>query len=252
MSFIAYLFSAYLFGSIPWGYLIAKLHGINIVKKGSGNIGATNIYRTLGFSYALVVFLLDVLKGLLVMLVAKFSVNSHYEIAMLALAVILGHTFSIFLRGKGGKGIATTFGVLLILIGWKVMGVVLLAAICLMLITRYMSLTNLILIWIFPSFFVFVNPDFAYFALGVGVVLLIYWEHRDNIERLKEGRELELAVKVGIKSVKKTTPSIANVAAPMRANKKSVASKKKVIQKKQTSKAKSEVVAKKRPLKKRS
>lgn len=246
MSFIAYLFLAYLFGSIPWGFIVAKLNGVNLQKKGSGNIGATNVYRALGLSYALIVFLLDVFKGVFVMLVAKFSVNSHYEIAALALAVILGHTFSVFLKGKGGKGVATTFGVLLILIGWKVMVLVLLMAIGLLILTRYMSLTNLTLIWIFPAYFVFVDPDFAYFLLGIIVTLLVYWEHRTNIERLKAGTELRLQVNVRLKSERKSVPKIANAAVPVKANKKPIKKTVKKASKKTLLKN-----TKKAPLKKR-
>jgi glycerol-3-phosphate acyltransferase PlsY len=179
---------------------VAKFKGVNIQRRGSRNTGATNVYRTLGLSYALLVFLLDTLKGVLVMLIVKFSLNSHIEIALVALAVILGHTFSVFLKGKGGKGVATTLGVLLVLIGWKVMFGIVLAGIALLILTRFMSLTNLILIWIFPGYFVFVNPDLAYFVLGVIVTILIYWEHRENIDRLKEGRELKLAIKIGLSS----------------------------------------------------
>ncbi|MEO6509325.1 MAG: glycerol-3-phosphate 1-O-acyltransferase PlsY [Patescibacteria group bacterium] len=217
MSFIAYILLAYLFGAIPWGYIIARLHGVNIQKRGSGNTGATNIYRTLGLPAAILVFLLDVFKGVFVMLIAKFSINNHYEVAALALAVILGHTFSIFLKGKGGKGVATTFGVLLILIGWNVMIAALFAAIGLVILTGYMSIASLILIWIFPGFFVFVEPDFAFFILGVLVTLLIYWEHRANIDRLKEGKELQLNIKIGLKPQKNAPPKIVSAGIPVKA-----------------------------------
>ena len=200
MIFLIIILLAYVFGSIPWGYVVARLQGVDIRQKGSGSIGATNIYRTLGLSYAVFVGLLDVFKGVLVMGIAKFSLNNHYEIALIALAVIVGHMFSIFLKGKGGKGIATTFGVLLVLIGWETMLLALLIWLGLLIFTRYMSLTNLVMIWFFPIFYVFVQPDFAFFILGIIVTMLVYWAHRGNIERLKEGREPVLHVTVGFRN----------------------------------------------------
>lgn len=211
MSLLLYIFLAYLFGAVPWGFIVAKYKGVNIQKKGSGNTGATNIYRTLGLSYALLVFFLDAIKGVIVMLVAKFSLNSHVEIASIALAVILGHTFSIFLKGRGGKGVATTIGVLCVLIGWKVMFSLILVGLSLIVLTRFMSLTVLILVWIFPGFFVFVNPDLAYFILGIVVTILIYWEHRENIERLKAGNELQLGIKIGLHKQKIKEPIIQTI-----------------------------------------
>jgi glycerol-3-phosphate acyltransferase PlsY len=199
MSFLAYILLAYLLGAIPWGFLIARWKGVDIRKKGSGATGATNVYRSLGLSLAVLVASLDVLKGVLVMLIAKFSINNHYQIAAIALAVILGHMFSIFLHGKGGKGVATTLGVGLVLVGWQVALIVMIGWICVVSLTRFMSLTNLIFIWIFPAYFVFVNPDFAFFMLGVVITLLVYWQHRGNIERLKAGTELQLSVKIGVK-----------------------------------------------------
>jgi glycerol-3-phosphate acyltransferase PlsY len=220
MAFLVYILFAYLFGAIPWGVIVAKFKGVDIQRRGSGNTGATNIYRTMGLSYGLLVGLLDVSKGAIVMTAAKFSLNSHYQIALIALAVILGHVFSIFLGGKGGKGVGTTFGVALVLVGWQFSLIVLGAWIVLILLTRFMSLTNLILIWVLPSYFVFINPDFAYFILSALVTLLIYWAHRENIDRLKEGRELRLNVKIAMKTDRpKYTAAPAPVKAARRVSK---------------------------------
>jgi glycerol-3-phosphate acyltransferase PlsY len=203
MTFITIILFAYLLGAIPWGYIIAKFKGVDIQKKGSGSTGATNVYRNLGLPTALLVAVLDILKGTFAMLVAILSLNSHYEIAWVALAVIVGHIYSIFLKGKGGKGIATTFGVLIILIGWKALLSTLVIWILLLSITRLMSLTNLLMICVFPLYFLFIKPDLAFFLLGTVVTFLIYWVHSDNIDRLKAGKELQLDVKVGFTKTKK-------------------------------------------------
>ncbi len=203
MTFLAIIVLAYFFGAVPWGYIVARIRGVDIQKKGSGNTGATNIYRVFGLPTALLVGLLDAMKGSFITFLAIFSLNNHYQIAIIALAVILGHIYSVFLKGKGGKGVATTFGVLLILIGWKVMSIIFLVWIGLLMLTRLMSMTNLILICFFPLYFLFVKMDLAYFILGTVVTLIIYWVHSDNIDRLKAGKELKLDVKVNFTKERK-------------------------------------------------
>src|SRR4028119_1387301 len=108
------LFISYLLGAIPFGVLVGRARGIDVRAVGSGNIGTTNVWRALGPGAGSLVFALDVAKGLAAPLLACTLVgNEYWIIALCALVAVLGHTFSVFLKFKGGKGIATAFGVLL-------------------------------------------------------------------------------------------------------------------------------------------
>ena len=109
------LLLAYLFGSIPAGVLVARTYGVDIRKVGSGNIGATNVLRALGWGPALVVAFFDVFKGGIAVLVARAFGLSDWMLGGVALMAVLGHNYSVFLRFRGGKGVATSFGTLLFL-----------------------------------------------------------------------------------------------------------------------------------------
>lgn len=111
-------FGSFFLGSIPFGFLLAKYFGgLDIRKKGSGNIGATNVTRLLGWKVGLPVLLLDVSKGALPILLARYAlhINSELTLLLCGIAAIAGHVFSPFLKMKGGKGVATSFGVFLVL-----------------------------------------------------------------------------------------------------------------------------------------
>lgn len=112
MDVILYLGLGYIIGSVPFGYLAGKAKGIDIQKKGSGNIGATNILRILGWKIGLIVFLTDIAKGALPVLLLS-SLGSQVTALAIGIGTILGHNYTCFLRLKGGKGIATTAGVLI-------------------------------------------------------------------------------------------------------------------------------------------
>ncbi|MFN3995138.1 MAG: glycerol-3-phosphate acyltransferase [bacterium] len=104
---------AYLIGSIPTGYIIGKLKRVDITKTGSGNIGMANVFRTLGFKYAIIVLIIDTIKGFIpTFLAIKLNLNV-LAVLVTGLSAILGHIFTIFLKFKGGKGVATSLGVIL-------------------------------------------------------------------------------------------------------------------------------------------
>lgn len=109
------LLLAYLFGSVPAGVLVARTYGVDLRKVGSGNIGATNVLRALGWGPALVVAFFDVFKGGIAVLVARAFGLSDWMLGGVALMAVLGHNYSVFLRFRGGKGVATSFGTLLFL-----------------------------------------------------------------------------------------------------------------------------------------
>lgn len=178
----------FLIGSIPFGFLIGKIYGIDPREKGSGNIGATNIMRVLGKGPGTAVFLLDVLKGYLPVALAQWR---HWEAIWLVssgLCAVLGHIYSPFVRFKGGKGVATTLGVLFGLS--PLVALLSFAAFLLTVaITNYISVGSLVaavtqasLFWVFP----FALPQRIF---GIVVALFVIIRHRGNIQRLRRGEE---------------------------------------------------------------
>jgi glycerol-3-phosphate acyltransferase PlsY len=179
----------YLLGSIPWGYLVSKAKRIDIRKIGSGNIGGTNVLRILGFKWAVLVSILDVIKGVIPACLAINFLAFDWQIALVAISPILGHIFPVWLKFKGGKGVATTFGVLFILLGWKFFLILLLIWLLILAISRIMSFTNLLMASFFPLIFWISSFSLAYYIFGIILAILIWWTHRENLQRIKEGRE---------------------------------------------------------------
>ena len=208
----------YLFGSIPWGYLISKVKRIDIRKVGSGNIGGTNVLRILGLKWAALVGILDVIKGVIPAYLAINYLVFDWQIALVAIAPILGHifpawlkftplekpapVFSIgakirnFLTGfKGGKGVTTTLGVLFILLGWKFFLILLLIWLLVLAISQIMSFTNLLMASLFPLILWLSSLSLVYFILGIILFGLVWWAHRENLQRIKEGKEPKFKLK---------------------------------------------------------
>jgi glycerol-3-phosphate acyltransferase PlsY len=184
----------YLLGSFPSGYLLARLHGIDITQQGSGNVGATNLARTIGKRAGLLTLLLDLVKGMLGVYLATLVTPAIWYPAAAAIAVVCGHCFSIPPLLKGGKGVATGLGVLIALVpGAAVTSVVVFAV--LFSVTRLVSLASLVATLSAPLFSLVTNqPDSSSLALVV-VSLVIVYRHYDNIVRLIEGREPRFAAK---------------------------------------------------------
>lgn len=179
----------YLLGSIPWGLLISKTKGIDIRKVGSGNIGGTNVVRGLGLKWGLLVGVLDVLKGVVPIFLATKFLSIDWQITSVAIAPVLGHIFPVWLSFKGGKGIATTVGVLFVLLGWQELLILLLIWLLILAIFRIMSLTNLLLASFLPLALWLNYFSLSYLILSLALLALIWWAHRENIQRLKEGKE---------------------------------------------------------------
>src|SRR5438309_1935573 len=141
---------AYLVGAVPFGYLVAKARGVDIIKQGSGNIGATNVGRVLGKRFGILVFVLDFLKGAVPVLAAPWLANLVGPVASrdamrvaAGLAAFLGHIFPVFLGFRGGKGVATGSGVVAVLLPWPALGTAL-AWITVLCAYRYVSLASLV------------------------------------------------------------------------------------------------------------
>jgi acyl phosphate:glycerol-3-phosphate acyltransferase len=198
---------AYLVGSIPFGLIVGLAKGVDPRKAGSGNIGATNVGRLLGGRFFAIVFLLDLLKGLLPMLAAAYVLHGQAHSAreyvlwlLVGFAAIAGHMFSIFLKFKGGKGVATGAGVALgVFPYFTIPAVVALAAFALVfLLTRIVSLASIIAAAVFPIAYLVIGWLLGWDIFGSQLPLLIFavllcalivYRHRANIARLRAGTE---------------------------------------------------------------
>ncbi len=180
---------AYLLGALPFGLLVAQSRGINIREQGSGNIGATNVFRCVGKGWGIFTFTLDALKGFIPAFIFPIVGNLAPEWgALFGLMAIVGHTFPVYLKFKGGKGVATSAGMLLGVAPLAV-GIGFVCWIICMVITRYVSLSSIVAamavtvsVWIQDKGLV-INVALTLLAV------LIIWLHRANIERLLKGTE---------------------------------------------------------------
>lgn len=190
---ILFIFLSYLLGSIPFGYIVVKVAtGKNLVEYGSGNVGSTNVKRIGGRKLSIITQLLDMLKGLLpvaIFLLLDYNSSIQYYIYMLALASILGHNFSLFLKFKGGKGVNTTLGASVLIAPYSVF-----IAVGVYYIVKwkfkFVSLGSLLLATTMPIVEYIIhkaNPVFYYLIISS---LLIIIMHRKNIIRLIKGEEL--------------------------------------------------------------
>ncbi len=186
--FLLVVFS-YLLGSILFGELIAKAKGINLREIGSGNVGATNVSRALGKKYGAIVFFLDMLKGFIpTALAISFYGIKNEAILFVSVASVLGHMFPVFYRFRGGKGVATAFGVLLA-ISYKLAILLLLIWGGVLYWKRYVSLASMTAALAAPILFLLAGYPSHILLMGISIALLILFKHRSNIERLMRGEE---------------------------------------------------------------
>ncbi|MBE0535778.1 MAG: glycerol-3-phosphate 1-O-acyltransferase PlsY [Phycisphaerae bacterium] len=209
MTWVALTVAAYLLGSIPFGLLIARAHGVDLRQVGSGNIGATNVSRALGKPWAVVCFVLDCLKGVVPMLVAGMLIDQTYDGITVGVlwrwlavgcAAIVGHVFPVYLKFKGGKGVATSLGVAVGLYPYMTQPglVILLIWLGAMLMWRYVSLASLLAAVSFPvvlAAMICTRPDWHFAVLwpllivASAIAVLVVVRHVENIKRLLEGSE---------------------------------------------------------------
>jgi len=197
--FLAGVVLAYFIGAIPTGYIFGKLaKGIDIREHGSGNVGATNVYRTVGKTAGVTVFVIDFLKGFVAVTLIPFCIikfclepgeSLHgFQYILLGIAAIFGHVWTIFLKFKGGKGVATTAGV--------VTGVApIIFAICfsvwiiVFLTWRYVSLASIVAAILLPIVAVVMGKSFGFIIFCSCMTILAVYFHRTNIKRLLQGNE---------------------------------------------------------------
>ncbi|MBR2241503.1 MAG: glycerol-3-phosphate 1-O-acyltransferase PlsY [Clostridia bacterium] len=198
---------AYAIGSVNFSVIISKkMAGFDVREKGSGNAGTTNMLRSVGKGPAALTLVLDILKGVLAILIAKFIVgniateaNSAILVQIAGFFAVVGHTFPVFFGFKGGKGVATSLGVLLVmnpLIG----GICLVFALVVMALTRMVSLGSIMAAILFPVLTIFIKDNYIdgeynYIIFGIAMAALVIFNHRSNIKRLYNGNENKLSLK---------------------------------------------------------
>jgi len=184
-----YLIITYLISSIPFGLIVGKLFGKDVRKEGSGNIGATNVTRVIGKKAGFLVLLLDMAKGYIPTAYAFHFFYGETKIIMLiAIMAIIGHCFSIFLNFKGGKGVATAFGVMLAISpkATLIIGGIWIGS---FLVSGYVSLSSILASILAPIIVLYLEKDVYLTFATLIMAIIIVLKHSSNIKRLKEGTE---------------------------------------------------------------
>jgi acyl phosphate:glycerol-3-phosphate acyltransferase len=179
---------SYLFGAIPFGVLVARTYQIDIQRVGSGNTGASNVLRAAGWGPALVVALADIMKGGIAVLIAQAFGMPGWEIALVGFCAVLGHNYSVFLGFKGGKGVATSYGTVLLLdVG---LGLAILPMfISTLLITRFSSAASMLASFSSIILGIAMKREW-WLVMMLGLLFsMIIFKHRDNLDRIRMGTE---------------------------------------------------------------
>ena len=201
---------AYLIGSINFSIILSKrMAGFDIREKGSGNAGTTNMLRAVGKKAAVITLICDILKGVVSILIAVFAVkivknlDNALLVQLAGIFVIIGHTFPIFFKFKGGKGIATSLGVIL-MTNWQIGLICLVFALVLIALTRMVSVGSIAAGMLFPVLVAYIdqnyivqtsNSNWSYLVFSIIVALLVIFNHRANVQRILNGTENRLSFK---------------------------------------------------------
>ena len=199
---------AYAIGSINFSVLISKnIAGFDVREKGSGNAGSTNVLRAVGIKAAVITLICDILKGIVAILIAVLIGNivGNTDRALLVqiagILVVIGHTFPIFFQFKGGKGVATSLGVLLIT-NWKIGLICLIFALVIIIITKMVSMGSMGAAILFPVLTIFIGDSFIvpatgfkYLIFSIILAVFVIFNHRENIKRIMNGTENKLSFK---------------------------------------------------------
>ena len=198
---------AYLLGSISFSVIFSKkLAGFDVREKGSGNAGTTNMLRSIGVKAAVITLLCDILKGVVVILIAILignivdGLDDALLVQLAGIFVIIGHTFPIFFGFKGGKGVATSLGVLL-MTNWQIGLICLVFALVLMALSKMVSLGSVGAAILFPVLVLFIHTNFtvsegsSYLIYSIILAVIVAFNHRSNIKRILNGTENKLSFK---------------------------------------------------------
>ena len=198
---------AYLIGSINFSVIISKkMAGFDVREKGSGNAGTTNMLRSVGKKGAAITLICDILKGVVAILIAMFIgwafkvENQSLLVQIAGIAVVIGHTFPIFFEFKGGKGVATSLGIL-IMTNWQIGLICLVFGIVLIALTIMVSLGSCTAALLFPVLTLFISENYivsqgsGYFVYSVILAIIVLFNHRSNIKRILSGTENKISFK---------------------------------------------------------
>lgn len=189
LSYIIVIFLSYVIGSIPSGLILGKiLWHVDLRQHGSKNIGATNAWRTLGKLPGFIVFVADLLKGMLGVYLGMMLVGSSTAMIIGGIMAIVGHSLSLFLKFKGGKGVATGLGVLIMLMP-SVSAIVFLVWLIVVLISKYVSLGSIIAAVLVPVCAFIMGLSFDFVVFGIVAAVFVIYRHKSNIIRLINGTE---------------------------------------------------------------
>ncbi len=198
---------AYLIGSVNFSVILSKkMAGFDVREKGSGNAGTTNMLRSVGKKAAALTLICDVLKGVVAILIAMFIgwafkvENQSLLVQIAGIAVVLGHTFPIFFGFKGGKGVATSLGIL-IMSNWQIGLICLVFGVLLIALTRMVSLGSCAAAVLFPVLTLFITDNYiveqgsGYFIYSIILAVIVLFNHRSNIKRIMSGTENRISFK---------------------------------------------------------
>ena len=195
---------AYLIGSINFSVILSKkMAGFDVREKGSGNAGTTNMLRSVGKKAAAITLICDVLKGVVAILIAILignivKTNQALLVQIAGVAVIIGHTFPIFFKFKGGKGVATSLGVL-IMSNWQIGLICLVFAIILIVLTRMVSVGSIAAAILYPVLTLFIPENYIvpgyYLIYSIILAVIVIFNHRENVKRLLNGTENKISFK---------------------------------------------------------
>lgn len=209
-AYIAVAVIAYLIGSINFSVIIStRMAGFDLREKGSGNAGTTNVLRTVGKKAAVITLICDILKGVISILLAKLIGNIWQDldgalldgallVQLAGIFVVIGHTFPVFFKFKGGKGVATSLGVLLTL-NWQIGLICLVFALVLIALTRMVSVGSIAAAILYPVLTIFISQNYIvpgnYIISSIILAVLIVFNHRSNVKRLLAGTENKISFK---------------------------------------------------------
>ncbi len=185
--------AAYLVGAIPVGVILSRIHGKDPRNVGSGNIGATNVMRTAGKTTGLITLAGDIVKGLVPTLLASWYFPEPSVAASVGFAAFLGHLFPVYLKFRGGKGVATAMGVFLVLSPLSI-GIGAVVFVLVLLVTRFVSLGSLVGTVCIPITMIFLPSPREYLFLSLATAILVFIKHKENIARLISGRENKIGL----------------------------------------------------------
>jgi glycerol-3-phosphate acyltransferase PlsY len=204
VKYVVVILLGYLLGSIPFGYIVGRLHGVDVTRYGSGRTGGTNVLRTVGKKAAAVSIGMDVLKGAVAVLLGRWLGGSELAAALAGFGAVMGHDYSVFIRFHGGAGTGTSMGAYFFMAPWPTLIVGVSSAFIGFVLLRYASVTSLLIVFLMsPALLIgvlFFHQPVEHLAFAVAVGCLVLWSHRPNIKRLVKGTERRIgepAKKIG-------------------------------------------------------